>query len=337
MPDALHAIPSDRPVDDVASHGLRWLTWWQTTQRRATNLRRDWLRKTPDERLTLASRYLPFWVSLVLALAIGYHLVKLVIALTPTPIQAWVPPEVPKAPGPLPSLGAASTVIATAHLFGVVPAVDELPAQDVAAPETTLSLELRGLVVSSDPNTSHAIIADGTGSESVYFLQSELPGGAIVVAIQANRVMLKRAGVLEALLLPRLSEGAPDGSPAYALASDTGGGGGEQAAIPEALPEPKVARLADIMMPRPRIKDGQFRGVEVYPGERDEAFAGLGLIPGDLITAIDGRPLSASDAAAPFQGMAESATLTLTISRRGQTRTIKLANGKLVVPPPSTT
>jgi len=192
-------------------------------------------------------------------------------------------------------------------------------------------------VVSSDTKTSHAIIADGAENENVYFLQSELPGGAVVVAIQANRVMLRRAGVLEALLLPRLSEGAPDRSPAYALASNTGGGGGEQPAIPEALPESKVARLADIMMPRPRITRGQFRGVEVYPGERGEAFAGLGLLPGDVITAIDGRSLSASDATAPFQGIAESATLTLTINRRGQTRTIKLANGKLVAPPPSTT
>jgi type II secretory pathway component PulC len=157
-----------------------------------------------------------------------------------------------------------------------------------------------------------------------------------VVAIQANRVMLSRAGALEALQLPRLAD--PGSNPAAGFAASTGlPASGDLPAIPEAVLQAPPARLADIMMPRPHITGGQFQGVAVFPGERGEDFAGLGLKPGDVITAIDGRPLSASDAAAPFLGVAASATLTLTINRRGQTRTIKLANGKLVAPPTSTT
>jgi general secretion pathway protein C len=214
--------------------------------------------------------------------------------------------------------------------------MDERPVQDVAAPPTTLSLVLRGLVVSSDASVSHAIIADGSGGESVYFLQSEVPGGATLVAIQASRVILKRGGVLEALLLPRLADSGSNASAGFAASTGLPASG-DLPASPAEVVQPPPARLADIMMPRPHIKGGKFQGVEVFPGERGEDFAGLGLKPGDVVTAIDGRPLSASDAAAPFLGIAESATLTLTINRRGQTRTIKLANGKLVVPPTSKT
>ncbi len=337
MSDAPGTVRSIGSLDDVTWHKARLWVWFRAIHRRSDGVRRDWRRMTPDERMTLASQHLPFWISLVLVIAIGYNLSRLVIALMPMPHQAWVPPTASGAAGPQSRPGADYAVIANAHLFGIVPVADGLAAEDVAAPETTLSLELRGLVVSSDPRTSHAIIADGSGRENVYFLQSELPGGAIVVGIQANRVVLKRAGLLEALLLPRLADIAPDGSLGYAVSGGPAIGGGEPTAIPEDRPQPRAARLADIMMPRPRITGGTFRGVEVFPGERGQEFAGLGLQPGDLVTAIDGRPLAASDAAAPFQGIAESANLTLTINRRGQIRTITLANGKLVAPPLSKT
>jgi general secretion pathway protein C len=292
---------------------------------------------TPDERMTLASRHLPFWISLALLVAIGYNLVRLMIALTPTPHEVWVPPtDANGAAGPQSSSIADYVEIADAHLFGIAQAGDELPDPAVDAPPTTLSLELRGLVVSSDASFSHAIIADGSGIESVYFLQSEVPGGATVVAIHANRVILNRAGALEALQLPHLADSGSNASAGFAVSAGIPASG-DLPAIPEEVLQPRAARLADIMMPRPRITGGEFQGVEVYPGERGEDFAGLGLKPGDVVTAIDGRPLSASDAAAPFQGIAESATLTLTINRRGQTRTIKLANGKLVAPPTAKT
>ncbi|MDP2323260.1 MAG: type II secretion system protein N [Gammaproteobacteria bacterium] len=324
-------------MDDVSKHKPSLWVWLHTAQLSSAKVRRDWHRMRPDERMTLASRHLPFWISLVLLVAIGYHLVRLVTALTPTPHQAWAPPTDVNGPAGSPSSSTADYVeIANAHLFGVVQASDEQPDPAVDAPPTTLSLELRGLVFSSDASFSHAIIADSSGSESVYFLQSEVPGGATLVAIQANRVILKRAGVLEALLLPRLADSGSN--PSAGFAASTGiPASGELPAIPEEMVQPQAARLADIMMPRPHITGGQFQGVEVFPGERGEDFAGLGLKPGDVITAIDGRPLSASDAAAPFLGIAESATLTLTINRRGQSRTIQLTNGKLVAPPTAKT
>lgn len=81
------------------------------------------------------------------------------------------------------------------------------------------------------------------------------------------------------------------------------------------------------MMSRPYLDGGRFAGIAVYPGERRGMFASLGLKSGDVIVKIDGRTLSATDAAAPFQGLATDASLLLTIDRGGQMVMLKIANG----------
>lgn len=59
-------------------------------------------------------------------------------------------------------------------------------------------------------------------------------------------------------------------------------------------------------------------------------FATLGLKAGDVIVEIDGHEISAADAAAPFQGLAADASMTLTIERSGQMVTLNIANGTAV-------
>lgn len=100
----------------------------------------------------------------------------------------------------------------------------------------------------------------------------------------------------------------------------------------EEQPVARPVRLADIMMSRPRLQRGEFRGIEVYPGEQAEQFSNLGLQPGDVVTAIDGRPLTSSNATAPFEGVAASTSLTLSIERQGKARTLRIVNGQPAAP-----
>src|SRR6056297_576581 len=70
-------------------------------------------------------------------------------------------------------------------------------------PATPLSLRLRGVVTGE---RGYAIIVDAEGSEGVYRVDDEVPGGAVVVAIEPRRVVFSRAGGREALELPGSSQ-----------------------------------------------------------------------------------------------------------------------------------
>jgi general secretion pathway protein C len=93
--------------------------------------------------------------------------------------------------------------IVDARLFGQPSA--EAPAPVVLqedAPDTQLSLELRGTITASEESRGMAIIAERGGAERVYFVGDAVPGGA--PARRAPRPgAAARGGRLEALRLPR--------------------------------------------------------------------------------------------------------------------------------------
>lgn len=88
--------------------------------------------------------------------------------------------------------------LADLHLFG------QNIQQDInALPETSLKLELKGIY--SDPNQKmgSAIIAVPGEADKVYLIGDTLPGGATLLEIHEDRVILRRAGQLEVLMLPQ--------------------------------------------------------------------------------------------------------------------------------------
>lgn len=297
--------------------------------------RAAWQRKTPTERLTWVSRHLPSRISLLLVLVIGYDLARLVWLLIPAPPPPdWRPP--PRDAAALTSGNGApgdyQAIVATivaAHLFGEVAVEPPAPQTPVDAPPTELQLELRGVVASSDVALAHAIIGAAGGAEQVYFLGSEVSGGATVFQIQPDRVILRRDGVLEALLLPRAVDIDPltDGPSITLGAAATADEDSVAAAQPPPVITPRPATVGDVLMHRPVIKAGQLRGYQVFPGEHRARFEALGLEPGDVITAIDGAPLRA-ESEAVFQTLAARMDLTVTVDRRGRSRTLQLTGGK---------
>lgn len=84
-----------------------------------------------------------------------------------------------------------------AHLFGSFQSLNK------NLPDTTLSLQLQGLMTASDSKSSTALIALPGQAAKVYKVGQTVPGGATIFQILQNAVVLRDRGKLEKLPLNR--------------------------------------------------------------------------------------------------------------------------------------
>lgn len=70
-------------------------------------------------------------------------------------------------------------------------------------PQTLLDLKLVGVMLSKPPEYSQVLLAVGGGREKVYRLGSEIPGGAKIIRILANGIIIRHNGQYESLKLPQ--------------------------------------------------------------------------------------------------------------------------------------
>jgi general secretion pathway protein C len=283
-----------------------------------------WNFQNPEALAARATEVMPFWVSLGLVIAIGYYAARLVWLMVPLPAPApWTPPPFAGTTSPAGGNATAYAGIANAHLFGVPGATE--PTGDASdAPETQLNLQLHGAIASDDERFAHAIIADGSGTEKVYFMKDSLPGGAVLQRVQADRVIISRGGVLEALLLPKEPQT-----------------GSSAASTPmQRQPEPIARRnaqsmqevvaqnansITEIIRPQPFMPNGELKGYRIYPGRNRDQFVALGLKPGDLVTEINGMTLNnPAQAMEMFRALADTTQVTVTLERDGQPQTVTL-------------
>ena len=279
----------------------------------------QWRSYSPAELAASASLRLPFWVSALLAIGIAYYLAQLFWLLIPVGDGVeWTASTVPAVTSTSRGTTTDYDSIAEAHLFGESSAdATPAPVETVNAPDTRMNLQLRGTVATDDASQAHAIIADGTGKENVFFIDDPIPGGAVLHQVLPDRVILNRGGILETLRLPQQSVGGTAARPRTGSAANRAA-----RALPtnvQNLMGQNAARFSDIVRPQPYMPNGQLQGYRVYPGRDRRAFASLGLRPGDLVTEINGMALNN-----PAQGMEAFSTLsdatqvTLTLERNGQ-------------------
>jgi len=290
---------------------------------------------SPSEAASAASRHLPRWVALALVVAIGWQLASMIWMLIPAGEEDVVAPppagSTPSASAPRAEVSGIDVAgIVNAHLFGEASADAPVPVQSEIddAPETRLSLTLKGTVAADDPAFSLAIIADSRGDEKVYAIRDSIPGGATLHAVYADRVILNRAGTLEALKLPREAEGQTvtrsrqTSSARVATASS-------QPSVQQMITENAV-QLMDVIRPQPYFADGQQRGYRVYPGRDRRSFSSLGLRPGDLVTAINGTPMNDPRTGMEvFRTLGDATQITVTVERNGQSEQLTLSTSQL--------
>ncbi|MCB1875723.1 MAG: hypothetical protein KDH88_07095 [Chromatiales bacterium] len=107
--------------------------------------------------------------------------------------------------------------IAAYHLFGkALPKPVATVTEPVEAPQTQLKLKLLGVIAGDNPERALAIIAEPNGNQDFYGVEGyavndtvklEVPGGATIRQIFADRVILVRNGREESL--PLVKEGDP--------------------------------------------------------------------------------------------------------------------------------
>ena len=191
-----------------------------------------------------------------------------------------------------------------ANLFGRAPSDQDAGATALQpTAKTRLPLTLQGVFVAKRPSDSAAIIARKGNAGRLYAIGDELPGNATLRAVQAEQVILLRAGVHETLTFPETKPFRRVGArPAKATAGNRPSG--NSAPKPE-RPPASAKELVDRY--RDRLNDDPAQLLEelaMAPVGRGEAagyrvgnlanrpyLSQTGLLAGDLILSLNGRPV----------------------------------------------
>ena len=276
--------------------------------------------RTGESRLASAAlleltRRLPDGLSIVLALLIGLQ------------INAVMRGPGPGRDGAHAALGVAAPFppanivgdIVDSHLFG------ESPAGAVAGPVAT-KLALSGVIAMPNPARGLAIVAADGGAAHVYAVGGQMPGGARLIEVYRDRVIVEAGGTRQQLQLPRrIGAGAvmlaalPRG--ADPEAQDAGAEQfGDQSFQTRALISgalPVATGAARILRPEAVVADGELHGYQVFPTDPDK----LGLQSGDELVAVNDTKLTDPDVAARVLKRLDSSSATsvkLTLLHDGQ-------------------
>ena len=280
----------------------------------------------PEQWLAPINRYLKPAVVAVLVIAIAYQLATLTWTLVPGSAPA-VAPAAPQSSGTRSASGADFSSLSGSHLFGE--AADQpapVPAAVLDAPETTLSLTLKGILSREDDPNGGAIISTNRGEDRAYRVGQTIEDadGATLHSVYADRVLLNRAGRLETLRLPKELTASTSALLAASL---------PQAAPSGSLRETisaNATRLTDIVQIAPHVQEGQVVGFRVRPGRDRGSFERLGLMSNDVVTDINGVVLDdASQGLQVFQSLGEATQANVTVLRDGVPQVIVIDTSQL--------
>lgn len=304
------------------------------TQLNTQELISRWSSQSAEELATKASEHFPIWVSLGLVILIAYYLARLAWLIYPSTDEViWVPPQMESALQQSSTAGDSGKnydAISNAHLFGSATETTEPIVQETEdAPDTRLNLSLRATIAANDNQIAHAIIADGSGKENVYFVGDAIPGGAKLHRVDVERVILNRGGVMEALRLPKKYADSGVRQQSSATARNR----------PNPAKTPDIQRLisqnaetfAEIVRPQPFMPNGQLKGYRVFPGRNRQKFIALGLRPGDLVTEINGVALTdPAQGMEIFSSLGSSSQLSVTIERNGRSEVLAIDTSQIL-------
>ena len=222
------------------------------------------------------------------------------------------------------------------HLFG--DAKKQVTAQQkvIEAPETRLRLDLKGVFASTVAADALAIIAGSKGKDKTYHIGDKVVGGAILHAVYADRVILKRNGQLETLSLPKPKL---DSKAFYRNSVSTK----ERSSINNVITSaPSLSQSKQLQEMRntllndpakiwekirinPVMKNGEVQGYTLAHNDQ-KLMKALNLRRTDIITAVNGQSLSdPSTLYGLMDSISKSPSLELSIERDGQHQVIQLS------------
>lgn len=220
--------------------------------------------------------------------------------------------------------------VAAYHLFGNAKKPAATQQKVIDAPDTRLHLILKGVFAASNPKMAIAIIATKTGDDKSYHIGDELDGGALLHAVYADRVILKRNGNLETLRLPKVAtENLYNKSIESLSVSDNA----ELAINAQTKQKLKVLRTTLLTDPgkiwkqvriNPVMKNGKISGYSVVHNDT-ALMKSLGLRKTDVIIAVNGELLSDPATLYGLLGtLSKQQNLAVTIERNGKQQEIQV-------------
>jgi len=184
--------------------------------------------------------------------------------------------------------------ISRLHLFGMTKGKQAVKTENIT--KTNLSLVLKGVFASSNPEQAFAIIAEsGNAQERTYKVGERLSSGAVLHEVRATEVILNRNGRLESLDLPQNKlDNLPISSPGSARQRKV-------VTMPNNLRLKKIreainkspqkfmenARIEPVVNPA----DGSTEGF-TFNHNDPGVMRSLGILPTDVVTAVNGLSIT---------------------------------------------
>ncbi|WP_159739391.1 type II secretion system protein GspC [Vibrio atypicus] len=213
------------------------------------------------------------------------------------------------------------TELQNSHLFGEYQEQRQVVTQPKVedAPKSRLSVVLVGVVTSTNPDKSLAVIAN-RGKQATYGIGEVIESTrAKLYQVQKDRVIVDNSGRNETVMLEGLKYSKPEPEKAPQPSSSTA-----------QIPQNKLEQIRDeirkdakqifqyVRMSQVK-RDGDVLGYRLSPGKDKALFDSVGLKPGDVATQINGLDLKDSSAMGEiFQSISQMTELTLTVERDGQ-------------------
>ncbi len=269
------------------------------------------------------------WVLALLIALIAWQLGKLVwmVSEPSSSVGQWRPAATSTVnPSTEPSSSTQSIV--DANLFGQYqrPQADEQP-KVVDAPKTNLNLILVGVVSSSNPDKSLAVISNKNVQETVGVGELITGTRAKIVSVLPDRIIIENAGRDETLMLEGISidRSTPESRPTTSRVQSNVIGNNAQLAelgdldsIKQAILENPQQFLKYIRLSQVN-KDGELQGYRVRPGRERALFDSVGLQDGDLAVELNGIDLTDKSAMGSImQSFNDMTEVNLTVERDGQ-------------------
>lgn len=183
------------------------------------------------------------------------------------------------------------------HLYGEVGAQPRnAAAEEVAQQDTTLNLQLLGVISASEPAQARAFILID-GKQQQFAIGEQLPGAGKVVLskVLVDRAIIDNNGRLETLWLydPALNAAQPQANNSNAnnvaatvdMRANTQVTALAQNYRQQLYQNP--SSLADVIQVAPAMEEGKLVGYRISPGRDPAQFEKFGLKTGDIVTSVN--------------------------------------------------
>ena len=212
------------------------------------------------------------------------------------------------------------------HLYGEVGAQPRAAAVEEQAQETTLNLQLLGVIAASDPAQARAfILADG--KQQQFAIGEQLPGSGRVVLskVLVDRAIIDNNGRYETLWLydPASNSNQPqahDSADSSAANTVDLRADAQATALAQSYREQlykNPGSLADVIQVAPAMDAGKLIGYRINPGRDQALFQKFGFKPGDIVTGVNGIELQDPQRALELYNLIRSARDASITVRRG--------------------